>query len=243
MAAPPFTFSEARNTVYYHNFRVYICGADVTPWITSQITINRADRSGINMASFSLSNAYRAFEMTPQNLNIVVNSTGSGVTTGTPGGSGSFRLTNPYSPAGRYSELAKYNIYKFKSSSTFNTKIAVQTFGPVKTSPNNAQILGSNNNASQATASSTTRFPFTIGSLVFHKYDPVRIFVMDPFHRIDGPTNWTCEFAGYLDTKPFSQNYVSGQSTINITCQDIRMLMQQMRTQLNPAQQTGAENE
>ena len=35
MSAPPFTFTEERNTVYYHNIRVYIAGADVTYALTS----------------------------------------------------------------------------------------------------------------------------------------------------------------------------------------------------------------
>jgi hypothetical protein len=79
-----------------------------------------------------------------------------------------------------------------------------------------------------------------IGSLIFHKYDPVRFFVKNPLTRNED--EWVCEFTGYLDTKPFTQNYTTGDSVINVTCQDIRLLMQNMRVQVNSLSQVGNEN-
>lgn len=219
----PFSFQEERNAVYYHNIKVFICGADVTPYLTSQISINKADRDGINSCTFSLSNAMRCFEMTRENL---VNQ--------------KFRMDDSYSPSGHYAEDAKFQIYTYKSSNKFNTQVGVQSFGATLSQ---GKILRANNatrDESQASSSATSRYPFTVGSLVFHKYDPIRVFVMDPTDRTG--SKWTCEFAGYLDSKPYTQDYVSGLSTINISAQDIRMLMQQMRTQTNPAPQTNNEN-
>jgi hypothetical protein len=85
----------------------------------------------------------------------------------------------------------------------------------------------------------------TIGSLVFHKFDPVRLFIRNPLSRGSSDPNkdqWTCEFTGYLDTKPYSQNYINGQSVINISCQDIRLLMSTMRVQTNPMATVANEN-
>ena len=63
-----YNFSESRFTALSHELRVYIFGADVTPWLTSQVSLQRADRDGISSLSFSLSNAYRAFEITGDNF-------------------------------------------------------------------------------------------------------------------------------------------------------------------------------
>lgn len=254
--APPFKFEEKRNTVYYHDLRVFIFGADVTPWLTSSVTLSRADRNGINTLSFELSNVNRAFEITEGNIgannelnlnnieldelnNLYVATTATGRTKPIR----NFRLTDPYAADGMYSELAKAIIFKNKEDSPTNFKHAVQSFGPVKGSRRTgARITNQNitNNASQTTDSTTTRYPMNIGSLVFHKYDPVRFFVKNPFSRSDN--EWTCEFTGYLDMKPFSQDYVNGTSVIRITCQDIRVLLQNMRINTNPAAQTGNEN-
>ena len=65
---PPFDFREERNTVFYHDIRMFIFGADVTPWLTSSVTLSRADRNGINTLSFELSNVNRAFEITENNI-------------------------------------------------------------------------------------------------------------------------------------------------------------------------------
>ena len=217
MSKPPFNFEELRNSVYYHNIRIYIFGADVTPWLTSNLTIKRADRSGVNICSFSLSNANRSFEMTGDNLP-------------EKGKKPKFRLSDPYSSYGKYSELAKFTIHKIKSDPKNNIQFKVNAF----------RFKKAYASASKAQETVTYRYPFTVGSLVFHKYDPIRVFVQNPFSR-DGK-QWTCEFTGYVDSKPYAQNYVDGSSVINITCQDIRALMQGMRTQVNPTAQIGNEN-
>lgn len=219
----PFFFEEQKNTIYYHNIRVFICGADVTPWITTQLSIVKADRDGINSCHFTLSNAYRAFEITQDNLN------------------GTWRPADPYLPDGRYSELAKYTIYQIKSDPAVNTPHEVQTYGPVKAQGElgGRVLVGQKNtrNVDQASSDVTTRYPFTVGSLIFHKYDPIRVFVLDPSDR-DG-RRWTCEFTGFLDNKPYTQDYISGHSQISISAQDIRMLMHSMRTQTNPSAKFG----
>lgn len=253
---PPFEFKEERNTVFYHDIRMFIFGADVTPWLTSSVTLSRADRNGINTLSFELSNVNRAFEITKGNIgeenelnlenvelddlnNIYVGKTSSGRTKPIR----NFRLTDPYAADGMYSELGKAVIFKNKEDSPTNFKHAIQSFGPTKGSKQSGSRITNKdltNNASETTDSVTTRYPMNVGSLVFHKYDPVRFFVKNPFSRSDN--EWTCEFTGYLDIKPFSQDYVTGNSVIRITCQDIRVLMQNMRINTNPAAQTGNEN-
>lgn len=229
----PFDFEEQRNQVYYHNIRVFIYGADVTPWLTSSVTIKKADRNGINTCTFSLSNAYRCMEITEEN-----------VTLGKDGSikANIFRMFDPYSPEGKYSELAKNTIFVKKQKGQVSHE--VKTFGPVKESGKSGGVIlnskGATRDSSKAQSDVTLRYPMVPGSLIFNKYDPIRVFIQDPLRRTSDA--WFQEFAGYIDTKPFSQNYVNGESIINVACQDIRMLMQNMRTQNNPAAQVGNEN-
>jgi len=248
---PPFDFREERNAVFYHNIKIFIFGADVTPWLTSAVTMSRADRNGIGSLSFELSNVNRAFEITEQNIganlsdvqlkelnNLYIRTNSSGRTKPVR----NFRLTDPYAADGMYSELAKAVIFKLKEDSPTNLKHGTKSFGPVKGAGFGGRLSDKDvtNFASNTKDSTTSRYPMNIGSLVFHKYDPIRFFVKNPLSRSD--EEWVCEFTGYVDTKPFSQDYVNGQSVIRVTCQDARVLLQNMRVNTNPAAQTGNEN-
>lgn len=233
--ATPFDFKEQKHTEYNHSVRVYICGADVTQYLTSSVSVSYADRAGINMCNFSLSNAERIFEITDENLGV-----------GTPNNKEVFRMVPPNSPFGIYSEEPKFRIYNYKKKN--NTSHAIKSFGPVETKTSatmgaSGRILGQARDASKSESAGTNRYPLVAGSLVFHKYDPVRVFILNPLPGAAADTQqWVNVFTGYLDVKPYSQDYVTGYSVINITCQDIRTLMQQMRTQINPSSQVGNEN-
>lgn len=235
MAAPFGLFDEDRNKVYYHNIRIFIFGSDVTPWLTSNVTITKSDRDGTNSCSFTLSNQLEAFTIRQENIRVGQDGRIS---------PGTFRTGDPYSPLTRYSELAKKSIMTLKTDRRQNLAHEVQTFGAVRGGQAGGRILGgATENRDQSTSSATYRYPLTVGSLVFHKYDPVRVFVQVPFNRGTGfDSIWNCEFTGYIDQKPYNQNYVNGGSYINVSCQDIRMLMQNMRTQINPAAQVSNEN-
>lgn len=72
------------------------------------------------------------------------------------------------------------------------------------------------------------RYPFAPYRSVFHRNDRVRCWVKDPYSE-----GWFCAFSGFLTSGPFDQENISGRSTINITCSDIRTLMSRMRIQTN----------
>ena len=233
----PFTFREEKNQVFYHDLKIFIYGADVTPWLTSQVTLQKSDRDGTNSLSFNLANQYRAFEITRENLGEMDSNIPTSTTTNKP----KFRLTDPYQPQGQYSELAKAKIFTLKTQSSRNTKIKIKTKGPVISINQPGRIRKvTDEDTETSTDDVTTRYPMSIGSLVFHKYDPVRFFVKNPLSSDDD--QWTCEFTGYLDSKPYTQNYTTGESIINITCQDIRVILSLMRVQSNPTAQISNEN-
>jgi hypothetical protein len=75
-----------------------------------------------------------------------------------------------------------------------------------------------------------SRWPLQQRSIVFHKNDPVRIFLHDPLTEADV---WLFGFAGFIDAYPVQTDYLTGQSTIQIQCYDIKALMQKMRVQQN----------
>lgn len=243
----PFIFNEQKNQVFYHDLKVFIFGTDVTPWITGAVSVQYSDRDGTNVLSFQLANQYRAFEITRENLgetpeatldannNFKVNQNGK------PKSASNFRLTDPYTLQGMYSELAKAKIYKLKTQANRNTKLTVKTKGPVVSIKQPGKIKKiTDDDWSNSSDDTTTRYPMSIGSLVFHKYDPVRFFVKNPLTSNDD--QWYCAFTGYLDTKPFSQNYTNGESVISISCQDIRVMLGLMRVQQNPNAQISNEN-
>lgn len=75
-----------------------------------------------------------------------------------------------------------------------------------------------------------SRWPLQNRSIIFHKNDPVRIFLHNPFSAAD---EWLYGFAGFVDQYPVQNDYLTGQSTIQVQCYDIKTLMQKMRVQQN----------
>jgi hypothetical protein len=225
---PAFIFQEQKHQVYYHQVRVFIFGTDVSDWLTGNVIIRQADRDGVNSCSFSLVNPLQTWEYTRDNVN------------------GDFRLSGP-----PYSEIGKKQIMDRKANNRFNIQHPVVLLGPQVVKTDSGQkidtvtlgLINGQNQVSdlgQSTGETTvSRYQFFPGSLVFHKYDPVRVFVANPLDP--SLSQWACVFTGYLDVKPFSQDYTTGLSMLNIQCQDIRILMQNMRTQINPSQEIGGE--
>ena len=74
------------------------------------------------------------------------------------------------------------------------------------------------------------RWPLSERTVIFHKNDPVRIFIQNPLTEND---EWLYGFTGFVDTYPVTTDYVTGHSTITIQCYDVKALMQKMRVQMN----------
>jgi hypothetical protein len=74
------------------------------------------------------------------------------------------------------------------------------------------------------------RWPLQNRSIIFHKNDPVRIWVHNPLTEQD---HWLWGFTGFVDQYPLQQDYVTGDSTLTIQCYDIKALMQKMRVSQN----------
>lgn len=83
------------------------------------------------------------------------------------------------------------------------------------------------------------RWPLAEREVVFHKNDPVIVFLHNPLtegkpaEAGDPMGFWLYGFTGFLDQYPVQTDYVKGQSTISVQCYDIRAMLQKMRVQLN----------
>jgi len=75
-----------------------------------------------------------------------------------------------------------------------------------------------------------SRWPLSERSVVFHKNDPIRIFLHNPLSEQD---QWLFGFTGFIDQYPVQTDYLTASSSITIQCYDIRALMQKMRVSMN----------
>lgn len=76
-----------------------------------------------------------------------------------------------------------------------------------------------------------SRWPLQERSIIFHKNDPVRVFLHNPLTADND--EWMYGFTGFVDQYPVQTDYLTGQSTVQIQCYDIKALMQKMRVQQN----------
>jgi len=102
-----------------------------------------------------------------------------------------------------FSEREKHELYKFKQNSDINPIDYATTGEP--------------------------RWSLVAGRVILHKYDPIRLFVQDPYGH-----GWMPAFTGYMIRAEVSDDWVTGLSNVTISASDIRERMQHMRVQLNP---------
>lgn len=112
-----------------------------------------------------------------------------------------------------YSEEAKQAIYRLKKQREEQAKKVIQASGS-KISLTDAGIYGLGPEQS-----------------IFHKHDCVRLFLKHPLVRSDW---WMAGFTGFIDSHPFSDDYITGAVPQSISCYDIKGLMKKMRVALNP---------
>lgn len=258
-------FIENQHDAFFCDVMIHVCGVDVTQWVTGSVSITLAGRDGMNSCSFTLNNAYGNFVLTPRNLRDPKNEFGTwrGVL-----GKGSAAYNEP--AAAVYSEQAKFAIFQYKNTHPSNIvngetyyepKQRTKLFAEPEEDPVldkiqsnldenistkvNGQVIKSKEQfeemARQGLALNkglgSRMWPLDPHRAIFHKNDPVRIFYHNPLSPED---EWLPAFTGYVESYPWDDNYENGESTINISCSDIRILMQRMRWQNNPVSFSGS---
>jgi len=80
------------------------------------------------------------------------------------------------------------------------------------------------------TLTGETIFPFTVNRPVFHRNDPVRVFVHNPYSSYDSD-EWLPKFTGYIKEVSVDDDSITGQSIVSLEAVDLKGLMERMRFQ------------
>lgn len=205
-------FREQTRQVQIYDYLVFVCGEDVTAY-TKSIEVTFTNRTGPGSATIIFANPFDQWLITKANLK------------------------NHWRKAkDRYSELPKFNIYnkKLKLSKKQNTppsKDAGNNSTKVKTTPlDNVEEQTS----PEEYQDFLQRYSFGPGTCIFSKLDPVKIYMRNPYNDPDVTDYWMPWFTGTVDSKPFTTDFITGDSSITLNCFDLRAAMQAMRVAVNP---------
>lgn len=115
-----------------------------------------------------------------------------------------------------YSEKAKHDIYQ--------TKLAM-----------NQQVRNSRQ-AENSENAGFERWPLYPPTPIFHKMDPVRIYAALPWLSSTQERRWVPVFCGYVASTSLTRSYAAGaaESTISITCNTLKAVLQKTRIAQNP---------
>lgn len=221
MARGVVRFVERQRQVYIHDFIVYVCGVDVSRYVKS-VDITYTDRNSPGSADISLTNPMDQWVLTDQNFR------------------GNWRLSE-----GKYSEKQKFEIFLKKRELSIRT-VQIRN-DPNRNNPENRNPLppldirtnqGRLHNLTEAESQDfMQRYTFGPGSSVFSRFDTVKIFIKNPTDPED-MDRWIPAFTGTVEGKPFTTNFVDGSSGIQLTCYDVRNVLQGMRIAVNPVTNT-----
>lgn len=238
LRTPVLGFVERQHQVMYADFQIYVCGVDVTPWVAGSLSVVLSGRDGMNTASFNLQNANDNFVLNLRNLRDPNNK------------GGGWRIADPHHIGSQYSELAKYQIFKAKNKEVDDCFLPNNPYdkhigifrsscrsSPTSTAPNSndttpgdAALPPSDMPQDSGFVRSARQWPLDPNRPIFHKHDPVRIFMHNPTTESD---SWLPAFTGFIDSYSFDDDYTNGQSEIKISCYDIRGAMAKMRVAKN----------
>lgn len=220
-------------------FRLFIMGVEVTPHVMSSISVDRHGRDGINSLSFTLDNNFSKFVYTNWNLggdiskdngyygnivktvaektmNNMVPSLDAKVSSETtPETMPKAEKLNWYLPeyTGKdkyvFDEVPKRDLYDYKSKLGIKAKSTGNKY--------------------------KSRYDLTPGACAINILDHVRYFIMDPNedNLVLEDTMWKPEYTGFITSAAVSENPMTGESSIQVTCHDIRHVMRKMRYMTN----------
>jgi len=222
-------------------FRLFIMGVEVTPHVMGSISWDRHGRDGSNSLNFTLDNNNSKFVYTNTDLggsskfdtayigdtltstsDIPLNNMVPKLDAKISSKSNESDIPDAdnltwYIPAADvkdkfvFDEVPKKYFYKYKS------KLGIKT-----------PATGNDYKA---------RYDLTPGACAINLMDHVRLFIMDPNEDtvLLSDTKWKPEFTGFVTSANVTNNPLTGESTLSITCNDIRHLMRKMRyiTNLN----------
>lgn len=218
---PVIRFTEARYSTLNVQTRVFIEGAEVTPWLEGSVSWSYQSTGGQGTCSFTLNNNNDAFIVTPQNICAgVKNPAGWRIYRGDKGGI----LADTAPITWNHDESAKFIIYRNKY---------------LRVDPENK------NGKAKIDKDGIWLYPLEPLTPVFNKHDCVRVFCRlahvtggVTFADQDGKIMrseelWVPAWTGFIDQHSTNDDLVSGHRTISVQCYDFRGLMARMRVRVD----------
>ena len=206
-----YKFQESRFTSLSHELRVYISGADVTPWLKGDLSVTYGNRDSFNSVTFELGNPRRLWQITRDNLE------------------GKWRKD-----IGEYSELEKLKVFRWKNSTlmnpSFNLNINTQILGQKDTTGAGDSNTPGPMEFTPPLEGTEKRYRLAINDCIFSRQDPMRVFLRNPY---SSNQEWVEIFCGFVGSHPITTNHLTGESTVRISGYCIRDLLKKMRVQLN----------
>ena len=206
-----YNFKESRFTSLSHELRVYIFGADVTPWLRGDLSVTYGNRDSFNTCVFDLANPRRVWQITMDNLR------------------GIWRRE-----VGEYSEREKLDVFRWKNNPILNPSFSLDISAAVLGS---TDIKGSPTSAGPEKfvtppENAERRFRFAVNDCIFSRTDPMRVFMRNPYGS-SASDEWVEIFCGFVQDHPVTTNYNTGESSVRISGVCIRQLLTKMRSQMN----------
>jgi hypothetical protein len=229
-------------------YKLFINGVDVTNHITGSLTWTYGDRDATNTLTFNLDNNNDKFVLKPQNIGLSFGENDSQsfadahsyatskpweVTTMKEGDKPSFIGTRAGSSSGFYDESAKQELLMKK----LRRRVKFPDDRPYLRAHLNPETGKFSTNALDLPDISLYEGMFTTHAPVINVMDQVILWVMDPNRDavFAHESLWIPVFTGFVMSAPPENSYDNGQSSINVTCEDIRTLLKRKRVLTNTA--------
>ena len=222
-----YNFSESRFLTLSHELRVYIFGADVTPWLRGDLSVTYGSRDSFNTVAFELANPKKIWQLTKDNLAKKWRRSGD-----------------------EYSEQGKLSVFRIKNDSKLNPAFTVSTIGQdysgsFKGEAPKISSVGLPKDRLRVPSENSERpYRLAVNDCIFSKHDPIRIFMKNPY-RIEEtkkgkppPGEWMEVFCGFVQEHPITTNHLTGESTLRINGYCIKQMLNRMRVRVNPFQGT-----
>ena len=241
-------------------YRLFINGVDVTNHILAgSISFSYEPRGSENQLSFVLDNNNGKFELRPTNLGLDPRQHRAGAKVGEAAqafaNSESYATSEPWEitkmfPTGKSTYIASRQAHAHGLTTFDETEKKELYFGKLK---QRADILESSTAAGKVGLRSHTNKDtgclsytanedislyeglFNTKSSIININDQVRLFIPDVNRDtpVRAETLWMCAFTGFVISAPPEHDFTTGQSTISISCSDIRTQLKRKRILVN----------
>lgn len=222
-------------------FRLFIMGVEVTPHVTGSINVDRHGRDGVNSLSFTLDNNFSKFVFTNWNLggskelDRVYFGNSLTTTQGVPMNNTVPVLDALVSSSTTPDDMPSENKLNWLIPGYAGKDKYIYDEAPKRDLFNYKKLLGIQSSSTHN--KKKARYTLTPGTCAIHLMDHVRLFVLDTSEDnvVTELTQWKPEYTGFVSSVSVNENPVTGESTISVSCYDIRQLLRRMRYVTNLA--------